>query len=383
MPTSQADFDNLVRVITEVKDRIETDPYSGRDETRTRLVFIGPLLQALGWDPTARVVIAEYRIQSRRFRPQKVDYALLRSPEEVGYPIAFIEAKRLNGDLDAQRLCSGHLRKLATLSRLSRLSAYLDAHLHQALAYANQRKSVNYVCLTNGGQWKFYDVSDATDPRCIFEVSIRDEPALECAKQLQPLVRSNLISGNTAPSRPPPSMPQPAPTSEHPVPSSFPQNLGEPLLEIGKVLRWFIVAFSVGSIASYAIGFRTAQPVLQELVGIVGAIVVGIVLVASLVFILPRLSWGWLSWHWLWPLRGKTLTWSMVVIIVGGFIGSVLGYRIGFATAQSVFDLLAGVGAIVIGVVILAVMGLVVWSIAQSNGSQGRSYYRRRGRRRR
>ena len=357
MPTSQADFDNLVRVITEVKDRIETDPYSGRDETRTRLVFIGPLLQALGWDPTARVVIAEYRIQSRRFRPQKVDYALLRSPEEVGYPIAFIEAKRLNGDL--------------------------GAHLHQALAYANQRKSVNYVRLTNGGQWKFYDVSDATDPRCIFEVSIRDEPALECAKQLQPLVRSNLISGNTAPSRPPPSMPQPAPTSEHPVPSSFPQNLGEPLLEIGKMLRWFIVAFSVGSIASYAIGFRTAQPVLQELVGIVGAIVVGIVLVASLVFILPRLSWGWLSWHWLWPLRGKTLTWSMVVIIVGGFIGSVLGYRIGFATAQSVFDLLAGVGAIVIGVVILAVMGLVVWSIAQSNGSQGRSYYRRRGRRRR
>ena len=81
---TSVDFDNLVKVI-EIKERIENDPYSGKDETRTRLVFIDPLLQALGWDTKTRVRHCGVSDTAQK-RSKKAD-ALLKSPEEVGYRV--------------------------------------------------------------------------------------------------------------------------------------------------------------------------------------------------------------------------------------------------------------------------------------------------------
>ena len=349
---TSVDFDNLVKVIETLKERIENDPYSGKDETRTRLVFIDPLLQALGWDTKTRVVIAEYRIQPRRFRSKKADYALLKSPEEVGYPIAFIEAKRLNEEL--------------------------DAHLEQALAYADERKSVKHVCLTNGDQWKFYDVSDEAQPCRIFAVSVRGMSASECAKQLQPLMRPNLVPGGVGAPVPPSKTLGQSIAPEYPVRSPEPlQDTDEPALDMSTVLSWLAVGIVSGGILGVVFGFRAAQPVLEGFVGPVGAIVVVIAVIAAAVLVRPRLPWG-LLWPLLWPLRGRTLRWAGGVVIVGLGIGYILGYSIGLQVGQPVYDLLAGVGTIVVGIVAFALVIGMVLLVASGQGH--RRYSRKRNR---
>ncbi len=173
-PNSDTDFNNLVGVIEALQERIKSDRVIGRNETRTRDALINPMLKALGWDTT--VVVPEYQT-----RYGIADYALLESPKAVSRPIALVEAKRMNDDLN-------------------------DEHRNQVFDYARDRKSVAYVGLTNGDRWEFYEVFERAPAKRILEVSIRRQSASNCAAQLQTLKKSSLIP--TADEAP---VPSPAP----------------------------------------------------------------------------------------------------------------------------------------------------------------------------
>ena len=159
MPPSNADaeFDGLVGVIETLQERIKSDAVIGRNETRTRDALITPLLKALGWETP--VLVPEYQT-----RHGIADYALLESSEAVGRPIALVEAKRMNDDLN-------------------------EEHRNQVFDYARDRESVEYVGLTNGDIWKFYQLIEQGQRQPILEVSLRDEPAHTCAEQLGRLRR--------------------------------------------------------------------------------------------------------------------------------------------------------------------------------------------------
>ena len=166
---ASADLDALAKVISTLQTRIERDHETiGVNETRTRLMLIDPLLQALGWDVSdPSLVIPEYSAGGGA-----ADYALLKmAPEEGAEPIAFIEAKRLNESLPGYR--------------------------SQMLNYANMT-GVKYAGLTNGDQWEFYEVFKQAplDQRRILNVSLRQESAFDCAVQLMWLQWPTLETGN-------------------------------------------------------------------------------------------------------------------------------------------------------------------------------------------
>ena len=130
-----------------------------------------------------------------------------------------------------------------------------------------------------------------------------------------------------------------------------------------------------------------AQLVLDGLVGRVGAIVVAFLGVAAVVLVLRFLRGFQLPEIRLWRVEGnlkKTLIGAGIAFAVGGGIAGFLGYTIGFQTAQSVYDLLAGVGTIVIPATLIGVVLLVLFAVANKQGQgrsrryRGRSYRRRR-----
>ena len=165
-----AGFDALVRVIESLQERIERDGDTIRlDETRTRMMLIDPMLNALGWDTTdPGMVIPEYRIGDK-----KVDYALTKVPKgrRRAQPIAFVEAKRM--------------------------VEYLRDHRRQVFNYA-YAAGVKYGCLTNGVRWVLYDVFNKDAPRNdlrVLDVSLRHESAFNCAVKLLLLQAANLEHG--------------------------------------------------------------------------------------------------------------------------------------------------------------------------------------------
>ncbi len=341
MPPSSpgADFDALVDVIETLQERVARNDAVGRSETRTRTALIDPLLSALGWDTTnPEIVIQEYRVRDGR-----ADYALLKSLGTASQPIAFIEAKRLIEDL--------------------------DEHLDQVLGYSYYRDSVMHVVLTNGDRWKFYENS-ADGYACVLDISILHGPARRSAEYLLPFRRGpEGFAGTGEVSTPVPKLGPDLPDNGTPV-------------EVGTIVSWFTVALAIGSIAGGVFGFRAAEPVLEELVGPLGAIVVAIVVIAGGAFLLPRLPWNRL-WDSLWPGNATTLAWSSGALAGGGLIGGLLGYIVALRVAQPFFDLLAGVGTIVLLAAAAAGVGLVIWLIATSDSRKRRSTYRgRRGRRR-
>ena len=182
-------LDDLVSVIETLKDRIQSHREALQaNETRTRMVLIDPLLQALGWDTAdLRLVRPEYEVSSKRS-----DYALLGGD---GAPVFFLEAKRLDEPL--------------------------ANHRSQVVAYASEL-GIRYPALTNGNQWEVYDNSKLVpiEQRRILEVSIANNPAHQTALQLLLLWRPNLSSSEplqasepilTAPTQPlpPPKVPEP------------------------------------------------------------------------------------------------------------------------------------------------------------------------------
>lgn len=170
IPHDSTGIDALVRAIEALQERIRNDGDTIRsDEIRTRTALVDPLLTALGWDTTdPRMVIPEYRIGD-----MKVDYALVKVPKgrRRAKPVAFVEAKRM--------------------------VEYLGDHRRQVFNYA-YAGGVKYGCLTNGVRWVLYDVFNKDAPRNdrrVVDVSLRHEPAFDCAVKLLLLQATNLEHG--------------------------------------------------------------------------------------------------------------------------------------------------------------------------------------------
>ena len=124
-----------------------------------------------------------------------------------------------------------------------------------------------------------------------------------------------------------------------------------------RVLLWSVMFAATATIAGYVVGFRAAQPTLDPWTGAVGAIVVLVAAAVTAAVVLPRLPFRRIPWGALWSVEGNvrlTLLWSCVGIVVGSALGGVLGYAIGLRTAQAVYNALAVVGTIVIGIAIVA-----------------------------
>ncbi len=158
-------LDELVGVIETLQSRIQTyRDILSRNETRTRMALIDPLLSALGWEVAdPGLVTPEYDISG-----QRADYALLSGQGHK--PIALLEAKRLGEPLDPTR------------------------HQEQVFTYALMQQ-VRYAGLTDGDLWALDNVADFSGgERRILEVSIANEPAHRCALKLLLLWRPNLAS---------------------------------------------------------------------------------------------------------------------------------------------------------------------------------------------
>ena len=361
------EFGKLVSVIESLQEQIKRDHATiGANETRTRNTLIDPLLKALGWADSS-VITPEYII---RYGPRAVvaDYAL-HAPGQRAQPIAFIEAKRMRQDLN-------------------------DEHRNR---YAYKYKAgVKYAALTNGDCWELYKVFEEAPPQVVLEVSIRRESAYDCAVQLLPLSKVQLLPLSNWDAEDLDDLASFEDSEGHetteealaPTPPSvlYPKavDLGAATAaDMGAVFAWLGVGFIGSFIACYVIGFRAAQPVLEGLVGQVGAIVVVFLAVTAIVLVLRFLRGFQLPRIRLWRVEGslrKTLYWAGAAFAVSCGIGGFLGYAIGFQTAQFVYDLLAGVGAIVIGAIVIGAAILLITAMANLQG-QGRQSRRYRGRR--
>lgn len=176
----------LASCIEDLQARIREHRESlSKNELRTRISLIDPLLCALGWDVSdPGVVLLEYSIGK-----VKADYALL---GKDGKPAAILETKKLGSDLSDHRM--------------------------QMLNYANLR-GIAYAGLSNGDAWELYDVFKQADlrDRKILDLSIERSPAYSAALQLLCLWRPNLRSENVThakvpitglPDPPPPPPPE-------------------------------------------------------------------------------------------------------------------------------------------------------------------------------
>ena len=349
------DFGKLVGVIESLQEHIKRDHATiGANETRTRNTLIDPLLKALGWADSS-VITSEYLIRygSRAADYWVADYAL-HAPGQRAQPIAFIEAKRMRQDLN-------------------------DDHRNQALKYADYKAGVKYAALTNGDCWELYEVFEEAPP---VVVSIRRESAYDCAVKLLPLSNWDAVDFDDSEGHE---------TTEEalaPIPPSvlYPKavDLGAATAaDMGAVFAWLGVGFIGSFIACYVIGFRAAQPVLEGLFGQVGAIVVVLLAAVAIVLVLRFLRRFKLPRIRLWRVEGslrKTLYWAGASFAVSFGIGGLLGYAIGFQTAQFVYDLLAGVGTLVIGAIAIGVAILFITAMANQQG-QRRQSRRYRGRR--
>ena len=370
MPEDNPNIDNLVRVIEDLQDRIKSHTKIRFNETRTRDDLINPLLRALGWEGPS-VITSEYSM-TRGFRPKKADYAL-HEPGQTKHPVAFIEAKRMNEDL-------------------------AEDHLQQVLGYARSRKSVKYIGLTNGDRWIFYDVSDVNRP--VVDVSISNQSAYLCADQLQqfkrggerfgvPMYYQKLADESDIYKRATTDITRPAssPRYHSNVSSvlSKRQIYIEPIpdVDVYKVLGRSGLSVLLFGILGYFIGFRAAQPVLEEFVGLLGAAAIGFAVIGVAVLALRylHLPWQRLSLSWLWQVEGdvkKTLIWSCSGIVVGGAIGGILGYVAGLHTAQPIFDMFAVVGQITLIAILASVVILVLFAGSRNARRRSRRYYRGR-----
>ena len=159
-------LDELVACIKTIQKRVrENGNFLQKNETRTRMVLIDPLLSALGWDITnPGVVQAEFEVGGKL-----ADYALL---GQDGKPVMVLEAKRLG--------------------------AKLDTHLWQMINYANMA-GIQYAGITDGDHWEIYKVFEQSklEDRRKLKISIVGTPVYESALQLLLLWNSNL--GSTQP----------------------------------------------------------------------------------------------------------------------------------------------------------------------------------------
>ena len=204
-----------------------------------------------------------------------------------------------------------------------------------------------------------------------------------------PGARGVSAEGASEPSQatPPPSRPRrPSPESER---RTTRRTFRE--VHIRTLLSWLGLSTVLGVIFGYVIGFKAAQPVLEDFFGPLGLITVGIVALALTCLVLCQ--WWWRArlmvslgslWGSLLPVAGnlrKTLIWVFCVIVAGGLLGGISGYAVGFQTAQLIYDTVASLGMIIFGIILVAVVILIIFALLSHATSSGQSSSRRRRRR--
>ena len=143
-------------------------------------------------------------------------------------------------------------------------------------------------------------------------------------------------------------------------------------MNVGRAILWFSVALVGSGMVGYVFGFWEARPTINTLaiMRAVAVVVAAITVVAivraflrsrSLHVSLNRLSVG----------ATIGLVWSGVAIVVGINISAFLGFTIGLRTAQSVTDILSGVGVVATLVASTAVL-VVIMSKRRSRYRWGR-----------
>jgi len=156
----------LVRTIETLRERMgRYNLELSKNEFRTRVVLIDPMLKALGWDATdPSLVTVEYEVP-----PGRADYGLRRGLDNP--PVVLIEAKKLNEPL--------------------------DPHVGQLLNYALVR-GVRYGCLTDGNIWEVYDVFQQVplEERKILRVTIADAEPGKVALAMLGLWQRSLEDGS-------------------------------------------------------------------------------------------------------------------------------------------------------------------------------------------
>ena len=134
---NDVDLESLEKTVSDLQRRIRDDrAYIAGHETRTRVVLIGPLLRAIGWDPE-RPNEVHLEFKATGGIP---DYALMKSCKPVG----FIEAKRLGSTLETQ-------------------------NPGQVIKYTNDPalKHCEMVAFTDGNVWTFFCSSSKWKPETI------------------------------------------------------------------------------------------------------------------------------------------------------------------------------------------------------------------------
>ena len=130
-----------------------------------------------------------------------------------------------------------------------------------------------------------------------------------------------------------------------------------PSVDVPAILIRFGFAFGLSGIIGYGSGFRAAQATSDGFLTVIGAAVVCIPLLVIAIYVLAHLPWRRL-FFWLEP-RGfdnrKTVLWSSGVIGVAAILGGLAGYAAGTYTAQTVLNVLSGIGLAVIIALILLV----------------------------
>ena len=217
-------------------------------------------------------------------------------------------------------------------------SELTDEHRTQVRNYASERNVLRY-CLTNGDQWELYEKGN---PRPICSLSIRNQPASECANLLldhfpKPPGFETAGSAN----RPEVAIPVASESnalSRAPETNVIPSSGWTSGVDVPKALTWFAVSLISFGILGWTIGLSIAQPI-ENLFAAIGIVaVLGMLIVAVIVFrrffpsAVPKAIKA-LRRQLFAPINGdrrKTRTW------VAGttFCGSGLGFLLWLSTRQ-------------------------------------------------
>ena len=156
-------FETLIEAIAGIRERkTEYAEELSKSESLTRYVLVDPLLRALGWDTADPAQVkTEYSLGK-----WKADYVLM--GETDSQPVAVIEAKKLNHDLE-------------------------ESTTLQVIQYA-MLGGIPYALLTDGSAWQLFDVFKGLPfpQNRLLDLRLDTESVARCCLSLLLLWRPNL-----------------------------------------------------------------------------------------------------------------------------------------------------------------------------------------------